>query len=400
MVHSKPSFRDLGILPHELKAPDGAIRAYVTRGRIIGQFIFTGVLTAGGLTLVAIYAATGPWPHTAVGTAAALVATAAILYLAMRRDFRWIELDGNTLRAGRLYTGGTVERSVPDIQSVRTIYLAGGRIETTVLKAIFGRIRGVEIYFRDGRDSLRVYRTDPAMVHAQELIEGVLFRMTQLGELEVEMAEVQRQPLVKSIHWRGEVPRPASTVRLTLVSLTIGALSLGAMFAYWFAQQEDRMLVGARPPQAMTVAELIRSGPGQNRHVTLTDFTPGECWVETKGGSWSSVWLPLFPQGMPAGEIEVIFGSTTVPNEAALNALFAAGRVTCVCSRERVAGWGVTLGPNLVRLNGDRPLNSAWRVDDMRVVPSASFVEGLNVGSLACFATVFLLAAGIVWKAN
>src|SRR5262249_3713216 len=151
--------------------------------------------------------------------AAALTGFGALIHLVVHNDYRWVELDGSTLRARHLYTGRTIERSIEDIDSLTTmVYQVGGTI-TLAIEKLLGRIKGVEIGFRDRRTPLRILRADPAMTNATELIEAVLYRMRQRRELETEIVNWQGQPLVRRVYWKGEQPAPPRSNKVKVLKV-------------------------------------------------------------------------------------------------------------------------------------------------------------------------------------
>jgi hypothetical protein len=241
------------------------------------------------------------------------------------------------------------------------------------------------------------------MTNAQELIEGVLYRMAQVGELEAEVVNLGGQPLVRNIHWKGEQPAvpPGKALKVWLGCLIVLALLFGTIGAYWGLQEQERHRLGSVPPHEIALASLIQNGPGPNRHVILTGFLPGGYAVETKSGSWTNVWVALFPIGAPpvqGKEIKVVLSSKAVGNEAALGRLLQSGRVTGICSETPRSSWGLTLGPKLVEANQGRQLSSAWWIEEMREPPSAALVTGILAGSVGCLAAVLILALIVFWK--
>src|SRR5262249_35015885 len=151
-------------------------RSFFSAGRVVGQYVATGLVSALGLGLMVLFARTMPPPLSWLGGAAALTAFRAFVFLATHNDYRWGELEGNILRARHLYTGRTIERSIDEIESLGTMVYQVRRLETRVIENLLGRVKGVEIRFRDRRTPLRILRADPAMTNAQELIEAVLYR--------------------------------------------------------------------------------------------------------------------------------------------------------------------------------------------------------------------------------
>src|SRR5437879_689496 len=120
MPEHPSSFRDFGILPEGQQPPPEKVRCFLSTARIVGQFIGTGIVSALGVGLTVLFALTMPLPLNLLGCAAALTGFGAFVYLATHNDYRWVELDGNALRAKHLYTGRTIERSVDEIDSLGT----------------------------------------------------------------------------------------------------------------------------------------------------------------------------------------------------------------------------------------------------------------------------------------
>jgi hypothetical protein len=326
------------------------------------------------------------------------------VYLATHNDYRWVELEGNTLRARHLYTGRMIERSVDEIDCLGTMVYPYRRLETVVIEKLLGRVKGIEIRFRDQRTPLRILRADPAMTNAQEMIEGILYRMGQIRALDAEVVDFAGQPLVRNIHWQGEqpAPPPGKNLKVCLVCLIGLCLLFGLILGYWGLQERERHEVGSIPPHEITVQNLIQNGPGANRHVTLTDFRPGGYAVESKSGTWTNVWVALFPIGAQANarrEIQVVLSAKGIRDEAALRRLLQPGRITGMCSKTPRSSWGGTLGPELVKANDGRPLSSAWEIEELGEPPSEARVRWLLTGSGGCFAAVCVCALIVFWKA-
>ncbi len=394
------SFRDFGILPAELAPPPAQVRSFLSPGRIFGQFLGSAIVAAFAAGFMLLFLLTMPPALGLLGAAAALAAGAAVLYLACRNDYRWVELEGETLRAKHLYTGIVVERSVREIECLGTMVYLTTSLETAVIEKLLGRVKGIEIRFRDGRTPLRVLRSDPAMTNAKELIEAVLYRMATVGELDGEVINFEGAPLVRVIHWNGETPSdpPKKTLKVILVCLIGLALLFGAILAFAGMQQRELHVLGSVPPQEITTAELLANGPGTNRHVTLTEFQPGGYAVQSKNGKWSQVWIALFPPGAAAGDIQVVLSMKGVSSEAELEQLLAAGRINAICSAKLRTSWGTKLGPEIEAANPGSTLTAAWSLEELREVPSAGLVTSLLAGSGGCFVAVLLLALVVWWK--
>ena len=319
------------------------------------------------------------------------------MFLATHNDYRWVELDGITLRAKHLYTGRVIERSIGDIAGLRTIVYEVRTHAIVITEHLLGRVRGIEVRFRDGLTPLRINRADPAMTNAHELIEAIVYRITEFGEVDAEVVEFAGHPLVRSIHWKGESSSPASmkNTRVILAVLTALALMAGTFLAFSGEHEHERYSIGSLPPQVISVRSLIEHGPGSNRHVTLTDFRPGGYTAEQNASRWTTVWVPLFPKDEPSGDgeqIRLVLSSEKIPDRTALSKLTAQGTVTGISARRPDSSWGTTLGPNLLKSNPGCQLSSAWSVEEMRKPPSKALIDGLLAGSYACFLGVILLS--------
>jgi hypothetical protein len=403
MATQPDAFRDFGILPQPgAPAPPQCVRCFFSGGRIIGQYIGTSLVSAVGLGFAVLLALFLPFPLNLLGCAAMLAGFAAFVFLATHNDYRWVELDGTTLRAKHLYTGRVIERSLEDVACLATMVYAIRRTETAIMEAFFGRIKGVEVRFRDRRTPLRILRADPAMTNAREAIEAIIFRMAQIREIDAEVVDWLGKPLVRYVHWKGERPQVQSgagkALKLWLCLFVFMALVFGAVFGFT-ARQENRLRVlGSVPPQVVALKTLIEKGPGSNPHVTLTDFRFGGSVVESHkdSRSWSSVWIALFPtdqgEGAPGGkDIKAVLTSKTIRNDADLKQFIQQGRVSGLCEEAPGLSGGTTR-TELIQANPGSALSSAWVIEEMDEPPSAAEVQGILLGSGACFALVFALA--------
>jgi hypothetical protein len=195
-------FREFGIIPDRVAAPSPLVRAYFSTGYIIGQYIATGLLMLFGVGLAVLFAFTVPLPINLLAAPAGLAMFAAGAYFVGRNDYAWVELDGDTLRARHLYTGRTHERSIAEIDHLQTLVFQVQNLATAIVDAWLGRVRGVMIHFRDGRWPLLVSRVDPKMTNAQQLMEAIVYRMSQRGEIDAEVVDHRGSPLIKKIYWR------------------------------------------------------------------------------------------------------------------------------------------------------------------------------------------------------
>jgi hypothetical protein len=402
------SFRDFGILPDGVPPPPEKVRSYLSRGRIVGQYIGSGLVSALGGGLAVLLVLTMPFPLNLLGFAAAFAGFGSVLYLATHNDYRWVELDGKFLRAKHLYTGRVIERSIEEIGTLATIVYPIRRIQTVIIETILGRVKGIEIRFHDQRTPMRVLRSDPAMTNAKELIEAVVFRMAQVREVDAEIIEFAGKPHVQYLHWKGQKPvlQTGKTLKLCLCCGIFLALMFGGILGFLGGQEQRRHLLSSVPPQEFTLQSLIESGPGTNPHVALTDFRFGGYVVETKRGSWTSVWIAVFPTGkkgqLPGakpdepGEIKAVLKSKTISNEAALKRFMQQGRITGLCSD--APGFTNVRG-KLTEANPGSDMTSAWIIDDLSEPPSAGMVNTIFLGSAACQILVIALAL-VVFKSS
>jgi hypothetical protein len=207
-------FRDFGILPHGVAPPGGRVRAYLPWVHVIAQYLGTGLMAGLGIGMGLVLALTLPLPVNLLAAAATLAGFGYIVYRATRNDYSWVELDGDTIRARHLYTRRGVERSIEEIDDLLTYVFLVRTAETLLTDAWLGRVRGIMIRFRDQRTPLPVNRVDPAMTNARELIEAIVYRMSQKGEVDAEVISFEGKPLIRRIHWKDDsestLPRPGT----------------------------------------------------------------------------------------------------------------------------------------------------------------------------------------------
>lgn len=402
MPDQPSSFRDFGILPEGLQPPEGTIRAYFSTGRLIGQYIGTSIVAVLGLGIAYLFVWLAPMPLSLLGCAAAFLGFGAFVHLITHNDYRWVELDGDTLRARHLYTGRTIERSVDEIDSSSTMFYQARRLETVIIEKWLGRIKGIEIRFRDRRTPLRILRADPAMTNAEELIQGVLYRLSQAGELDADVENVDGKPLLRNIHWKGQEPGkpPSRTWKMALTSLMLLGLVFGTILGLLGVQEQELRDVGSVPPQELTATALIKDGPGANRHVIVTDFrAAGYAIGTTNKGDWSQVWIALFPKDAPRNDIKIVFSSKVIRSPGMLRQTMDTGRVKGICSATLRTSWGTVLGPELEKANPGCTLTAAWSIDELREIPSAASVQAITTGGTVCLAAVVLLSLVLFWKA-
>ncbi len=194
--------REFGIDPSRLnEQPALRVRACFSLGTVIGQWIGTLLMCGLGTGMAfALWHLPAP-----VGLPAALLALTGmgwLIWLAVRNDFAWIELEDDVLRAQHLYTGRQVERELREIRELLPVILRPIPVEASIAVALLGRIKAIHVRFEDGRQPLPIQRSDPAMVDAQELIVALVVRMSQIAELETDVLLVDEKPLITRIGWK------------------------------------------------------------------------------------------------------------------------------------------------------------------------------------------------------
>jgi hypothetical protein len=195
-------FRNFGIIPHGVAPPTGIVRAYFPWFQVFGQYLLTCLMSCVGIGLGLYCARNLPYPASVLAAAASLAGFGIIVYLGTRNDYLWVELDGETLRAQHLYTGRIIERSIDEIDDLLTLVFLVRSTTTRLTEALISRVRGIRIRFHDKLTPLQVIRADPAMKNAKELIEAIIFRMSEKGEVDAEIIDFEGKPLIRRIHWK------------------------------------------------------------------------------------------------------------------------------------------------------------------------------------------------------
>src|SRR5262245_58383745 len=92
-------FRDFGIIPHGVAAPEARVSSYLPWGHVIGQYTAMAFVLGFGLVFAALYAFTLPLPGNILAPLVAIAMAVGLIYLVGRRDYVWIEVDGDAIRA-------------------------------------------------------------------------------------------------------------------------------------------------------------------------------------------------------------------------------------------------------------------------------------------------------------
>lgn len=196
-------FRDFGIIPDGVGPPPAVVRVRFATIDLLWQYCIMGfgLLFAGSLILTC--AIVPPFPGNIVLALVASAISAFVIYFSVRHKYVWVELDGDTIRACHFFSRQTHERLVSEIGHLETLVMqVQSPLTTVMLHAVYGRVRGYLIRFNDRRWPIAITRVDPAMLNAQELIEAIVYRMSQHLEIDAEVIEYHGSPLVSRIHWR------------------------------------------------------------------------------------------------------------------------------------------------------------------------------------------------------
>ena len=150
------------------------------------------------------------------------------------------------------------EHAIGDIESLTTIVNLVRRVETVIQEKLLGRVRGMEIRFRGQTASLLVMRSDPAMTNAKELIEAIVYRMRQVGELDYEIVDFAGKPLLRQIAWKGQLqpPRRKSGANVMLGSLIGLALLFGSLLAFMGTQEMELRKLASVPPHEIALSAI------------------------------------------------------------------------------------------------------------------------------------------------
>jgi hypothetical protein len=169
---------------------------------IFGQYLASALMAGFGLGITVLFALTLLLPINLIAASAALAGFGWIIHMATRHDYHWVELDGATLRAKHLYTRRIVERPLEEIEDLLTMVVMVRTAEVLLAEKWLGRVRGIEIRFRDKRTPQRVNRADPAMTNAKELIEAIVHKMSEIGAVDAEIIDFEGKPLIRRIYWQ------------------------------------------------------------------------------------------------------------------------------------------------------------------------------------------------------
>lgn len=195
--------RTFGILPERIQPVRGVIRSRLTTANIVGQWIAFLMFGLGPFLLGLLLLAVVPILEVRLGVGGFLCVLGLILGFLIARDVNeWVELDGSAFRWKHLFTWQVNERAVSELESIETLTLAFKTHGTEIIEAMYGRIKGFEFRFPHMKQGVRIFRTDPTMTNVRELVEAVVARMYQYGDVVPDMENFEGTPLVRRLTLR------------------------------------------------------------------------------------------------------------------------------------------------------------------------------------------------------
>jgi hypothetical protein len=165
---------------------------------------------------------------------------------------------------------------------------------------------------------------------------------------------------------------------LLFVGMLLGLL-LGALAHLVAGDLFEAAEVGRPAPRTITLAELSASGPGDNAHVEVTDFTFGEPVIEQEGDSWTGAWIPLEPaDGAKPLPRPVVLRWGDALTQARLDDLLARRKVTALAAAplSQFSIWQVQPSEALRRARPDLDLD---KTVFLRYNPRVDLDTGLTV---------------------
>jgi hypothetical protein len=162
--------------------------------------------------------------------------------------------------------------------------------------------------------------------------------------------------------------------------ICLGTLIAGGIVGLLGWQQRTLLQQGSATPQQIRLADLTARGPGDNIHVTVTDFVFGEQYVvEKKGSRWNRVWIPMFPaEQQGGGDIKVLMKTFHIADEGQLAGFYGKQTLTGVITNSiHSLGSGET--EELKKAYPGADLSSVWIVEEGREFPTEAGVTRMLV---------------------
>ncbi len=203
-------------------------------------------------------------------------------------------------------------------------------------------------------------------------------------------------------------PRQAKIILGSLGSLL---LLLGFIQMMMWRQHSGLANLAASDPQTITLQALIADGPGENRHVRITQFAFGGGYVEVdESNNYPKYWIPVYPASEedaqnhledPGGPFHVLIVTEKKPqNGHRLDRHFAKAKPIegVVTYEDGVRSW-TTLGRQLLKMYPGTDLDHCLVIEEEPRIWSASSLQWLyrvGVGMLAGGAALILVLSALI----
>jgi hypothetical protein len=192
--------RTYGIVPKRSEPPRQAIRSRLTGVNIFGQWLAFLMFGVSPLLLAILLLIVVPILEVRLGLAAFFGFFGLVVGFLIARDVNeWVELDGNLIRWKHLFTRLVDERPVSELESIETLTLAFRTPTVKIVEGMYGRIKGFEFRFANMKQGIKIFRADPTMTNVRELLEGVISRMYENGEVVPVIKDFEGTPLIRRL---------------------------------------------------------------------------------------------------------------------------------------------------------------------------------------------------------
>ncbi len=192
--------RNYGLTPQRGASTRGPIRSSLSTSAIIGQWVAFFLFGISPNLLGLVFLTLMPAPLMGISMGICFCLFGGIMgYLIAHDVNEWVEIDGDTLRWRQLFTRQVDEHHVGELAEILTLTLAVRTLTVRIVEGIYGRIKGFEFRFPDMKRGVRVFRADPAMTNVRELLEAVITKMYEFGDVEPEVIELEGSPLIRRL---------------------------------------------------------------------------------------------------------------------------------------------------------------------------------------------------------